>query len=417
MQPTESPSTPRHPRIVLVALNDLHRDVRLLKQASSFHQAGFDVIRVGIQVSASDALEEQTECGRIVRVATSSRPFVQSGDGVMIRKERPRLWQAAMRVQAIDDLRNFLGRIRENRKLYNVIAALQPDIVLAGDPDTLYAGELLKRDGAVLVYDSRELWLDKPVHVNRRLFRMLYGRLERRVSREADLVVTVNRLIGGELSRRYGIPAPLVVLNGALGVVREPSPVHEPVRLLFQGSFAEDRGLPQLIDAMHYLGDSAVLYLQGWGGIDEELREKVAREDLEHAVVFVPPCSLGETSFSAREYDVGVFPYVATTLHQKYTSPNKLFDYLGGGLAVALSDLPLHREIVETYDCGVLIDARSGEGIAEGIRGIISDPQRLWEMKVNALSAGREYAWAAQGRKLVEAVRVLLPAAVPNISH
>lgn len=398
------------PRVLLIALNDLHRDIRLLKEAMSFHQAGFDVIRVGIQVSASDAPEEETEFGRIIRVATTSLPFVQSGDGAITRKERPKLWRAAMRIQIIDDLRHFLGRIRENRRIYAAIARLRPDVVLVGDPDTLHTGRLLQKDGAVLVYDSRELWVDQPGHSTRPLFRSLYGHLEKRVSRDADLVVAVNDLIAAELASRYRIAMPMVIQNGSLMMVEQPSPVHSPIRLLFQGYYAEDRGILQLIDCMRFLRGSAVLYLQGWGGIEELMRRKVDDEGLGDIVTFIPACEPTETVRSAQHYDVGVLPLVARTLHQRFSSPNKLYDYLSAGLVVALSDLPVHRRMVENYCCGGLVSANSSAELAEGIRDLVADPSRLYEMKLNALAAGRDTAWSVEGARLVGRVQSLLNA-------
>src|SRR5437762_1100810 len=79
---------------------------------------------------------------------------------------------------------------------------------------------------AKLVYDAHELF---PEMANRwvRLKRRSWSRLESRLLPKADLAFTVNELIAGEMSKRYNVLPPLVLLN-----CPDPPPGRRPQQLL-----------------------------------------------------------------------------------------------------------------------------------------------------------------------------------------
>jgi glycosyltransferase involved in cell wall biosynthesis len=173
------------------------------------------------------------------------------------------------------------------------------------------------------------------------------------------------------------------------------------VRLLFQGYFEADRNLEALIGAMEHLRGRATLTLQGWGGIEADLRRLADSLDLDGHVFFVPACGPSEVVKSARKYDVGIVCHRGSTLNHDIAAPNKLMDYIGAGLAVAGSNLPGIRSVIEPEGCGVLIDPASAESIAVDLGAMLSDPEGLARMKAASVRACRRLSWDVQVRKLV----------------
>lgn len=397
-------------RIVLVVRNDLERDSRLQKEARVLRDAGYDVWCVGIVTRAGQLARETADFGEVVRVLTTHKLAVRPGAPV------PSTTLTVEQADAVyggapGAVRHLLGRVRENVLLQRAIARLRPDLVVVHDPDSAIAG-LLQRllHRTPLGYDAREVWTEQREEAHP-LFKCLYGWIERRIMRVASYRMTVNDAIAAELERRYGVAPVTTVYNGSALCLDHPQPVHDPVRLFFQGSFSPDRNLDTLVRAMTHLRESAVLYLQGYGEMEEPLTALVSGLGLDQAVVFVPPCEPTEVVRSASDYDVGVICHLPTSLNHRLAAPNKLFDYMGGGLAIAGSDLPVIASIIEKNGCGVLIDPSTPASLAEGIAPLLHDAARITEMKAASARACHRYSWAEQAKTILRLVASALKTA------
>jgi len=284
----------------------------------------------------------------------------------------------------------------------NAVAQLQPRVVVACDLDMLLAGWLVKRrTGARLVYDAHELWVESqgsPTAV----FRLLYGTTERVLIRKADLVVTVNALLADILAKQHRVDRPLVVMNGPLSC-RASGPVDVPIRMLFQGGFGHNRGLTELVTAMGMVRGRATLSLQGFGGIEAQLREQVTALSLSDVVRFVEPVPPTRTVAAAAEHDVGVISSVASSANQMYSTPAKVFDYLGAGLAILSTDLPGVRVAAGTTPV-LYLPVSDADTIAAAILELADDPDRVAWMKAAAAELGPALLWDSQMRPLLDIV-------------
>jgi len=118
----------------------------------------------------------------------------------------------------------------------------KPDIVHANDLNTLLAGVMYKKIyGSKLIYDSHEVWVDTlcayPLIVIK-----IVSAYENFLIKYADEVITVNNLISDELSERYNIPKPHVVMNvPSLQQVKQPE--HGDVKVIYQGKYNVGRNL------------------------------------------------------------------------------------------------------------------------------------------------------------------------------
>ncbi|EJO93855.1 WbpH [Ectopseudomonas mendocina DLHK] len=80
--------------------------------------------------------------------------------------------------------------------------------------------------------------------------------------------------------------------------------------------------------------------------------------------------------------------------------PNKLFEYMAAGIPLVASDFKLWREILDRYDCGLLVDPESPASIADAVLEILSDPQRSFKMGANGKKAVFEVLnWEAESKK------------------
>lgn len=399
---SESQRRPR--RALIISMSDLRHDSRVLKFARALHTADWEVTVMGLVAEAGDPLEERLDFAHLVRVPTSRVPYEATGrsdTGAARPSAARRALAWASRARWIDSVRHFAGRMRESYLFYRAALPLEPTVALTCNPSTMLAGWLLKRRLHVrFVHDIREVWTGQHEDVHL-VYEFLYNLLETRLVRKADAVTAVNEFVGAELARRANIAEPHAILNGSIECLDPSASTKGPVRLLFQGRFAEDRGLPALLEAMSRVGDGAVLTLQGWGVLEPELRERINRLGLGDRIRIVPPAAPFEVVSSAARHDVGVIPYPLSTPNLRLSSPNKLFDYLGAGLAIASTDAPFMRRVVETHGCGVVFDASDLEAMTQALRDLVSDREAIARMKAASARACREYSWDGQAAKLV----------------
>lgn len=105
------------------------------------------------------------------------------------------------------------------------------------------------------------------------------------------------------------------------------------------------------------------------------------------------------------------------TLHPivnfKDALPIKLFEYMQAELAVISSDFPLWREIIESCDCGILVDPRNPKEIAEAIDYLARNPDIARRMGQNGRKAAlKVYNWETEEAALIALYKEL---AMPQI--
>lgn len=275
-----------------------------------------------------------------------------------------------------------------------------------------------RTQGARIVYDSHELFAELG---NRwiKMKRKAWIRLERKLIKEADLVVTVNEFIAAELSQRYGVPPPLVVMNCPdpppdFDVSRRYDLLREQLGLaptrkivLYQGWMSEGRGLESLVRCMPMLeGDAAAVFI-GYGEYRQVL-ERIALEEAPGQVYFLPAVPHRELLPYCASADVGLIPYQAVDLNNYYSSPNKLFDYIQAGLPIVASDFPFLRKVIATDNLGVVAELTTPESYAKAINQVLTLPDGGSQIRANMRRVAPRYTWHAQAEALVEGYEKML---------
>ncbi|MBN1291475.1 MAG: glycosyltransferase [Candidatus Latescibacteria bacterium] len=298
------------------------------------------------------------------------------------------------------NFRQYIKSSRQiNRKMIHAFSGHTFDLVHCNDVDTLYAGNDFKESGVAreMLYDAHEYWPGVGLHgspANKAL-----GSIEAEGIKNADYVITVNDIIADMIREMHGLHTkPAVVMNcprkykGSLTT----DSVHVPVRLLYQGKVQAFRGLEQLVLACKFI-NGAELTISGYGPITERLALLAESEGLSERVRFTGKYRPDEALSIITKHDIGVLPLDPATLSIVYSSPNKLFDYAMGGLAIAANDLPFIRQAVVENNMGRIYSRNDPEMIAETINSMIADTHRLKQYKCNARKAAEDsYYWEKQ---------------------
>lgn len=284
------------------------------------------------------------------------------------------------------------------------------NLYYSNDFDTVIAASVLAwMKEKPFVYETHELFSDQ-LSTYPTWYRRLLTLLEGWCIIRAAYVVTVGEQIARVMYKRYQLadfPVVLMSCPSFQNIIRE-SNSECPYKLLYHGIYHPERGLEQLILAMHKM-DNAHLYLRGFGYWEDSLRNLLHKEKLQKKVTFLKPVSMNHLVEAAASFDIGVGAFQDISLNSRLCLPNKVFEYMMAGLALALSDLPELSRIVHEYDVGVTFDPSNPTDIALKINQMLVNPDRLQQMQANALrSAKEEFNFENEGQKLLKIVEALI---------
>lgn len=329
-------------------------------------------------------------------------------------------WTARLRRWALDRVEDALrrtSRIDRFRRFWDESEAevldFRPDVVVSSDlPGLVGASRAARRLGVRHVHDCHELYLES---TNFTWYeRLLLAPVERRHMRRVSRVVVVNQSIADEYRRRYGVVG-AVVRNCAnvpprteVRDIREPAGLGPDSRVvLYQGGFAGGRGLDVCVAAVPYLPPDVHLVLLGYGALEHALLEQAAElgvADRVHVVAAVPPAELLAYTASGT---VGLIPYQPVSLNNRYSLPNKIFEYTSVGLPVVASDLPELRRVAVDGGCGVVYDPYDVDSLVAALRTAL-EPETNARLRVGSRAYGQTHVWPRERQVLVEAFEAAL---------
>lgn len=287
-----------------------------------------------------------------------------------------------------------------HRVAYEALARLKPALIVANDWPALVVAAAWKRvapptrlhydthEFATLEFDERPWW--------RAVYKPMVIALERDAIVVADSVSTVGERLADALQTLYRLERrPAVVRNIPERIeLPDAAQAHWPARILYHGQVLPDRGLETLIDSMpmwtepHPVtirGDSAPAYL-------DALRRRVEALGRADQVRFEPAVAPDKVMpMAAAGADLGVHFTPLDTDQRHFSMPNKLFEYIGSGLAVAVSPGADLKTLVESHGVGVVSADAGPQAAAAAINGLTRE--RLDAFKRQARLARERLCW------------------------
>lgn len=397
--------------IVSIVMNPVSRDARVLKQATSLHNAGYSILCIGTQTKDYPALIDHFGMVKIYRPSvaivgaflrhvakllallilwlgfhffTINQLFVMFiviyviVSSVEVSRKirgflRPKLTVNVD--QGNDKPRRIAGFlkifVRPKKKMLMMQLAIflgvvsqRPKVLHCHDVTTLPIGMLYKMIffNVHLVYDAHEIYEDLANKDEQKsnLYKSLHSKVQRKLSK----FITINNSIAQWYAENYPeLPRATIVKNATMRVkqVDYDGRLHNAAGLdrntnilLYQGGFAKHRGLEWLVRAGALLPENWALVMMGWGNLESELRDLASEKHAieKNKVCFIPPAPQSELAYWTQGASLGIIPYDEVGLNHKFCTPNKLWEYPNAGVPLIVSDLPEMKNTVDEFGVG-----------------------------------------------------------------
>ena len=232
--------------------------------------------------------------------------------------------------------------------------------------------------------------------------RRVFNRLHVRIAVSQAAAWTNERFFGGH----YRLIPNGVHVDRDVALAAASRPVGDQLKIVFVGQAVERKGLPMLLRAFEALREHLPCELTLVGPSPEELEpllldgrgvralgkvdEATKRTELADADLLCAP-SLGGESFGM-----------------------VLTEAFAAGTPVVASDIAGYRDVVHDGVDGVLVPKGDAQSLAETLRDLWEEPERLREMALAAADSAERFAWPRVAEQVMEAYEDAIATPAPE---
>ena len=312
---------------------------------------------------------------------------------------------------SIQDVKKEQGRlnrvIKTSKKIFEKAMQLNAYIYHIHDPELIPVGLKLKRQGKKVIFDAHE---DFPKQILtkhyipgflRKLISVCAEICENSLCRPYTGIVGATPFIADKFSK---INHNVVNINNypkieELKTIDAPQRIHGQV--CYIGGISVERGIKEVVTALTFTKNNVSLTLAGKFH-SAQLEQDILKEkgwEKTNFIGFVGRKEIQELLLTTQIGLVTLYP----TVSYLDSLPVKLFEYMCAGIPVIASDFPLWREIVLKHKCGLCVDPKNPEEIAQAIDYLIDNPSLAEEMGRNGFKAVQtEFNWTNEEAKLLK---------------
>jgi glycosyltransferase involved in cell wall biosynthesis len=406
-------------RIVILTGNHACHNPRVLKEAQTLADAGFDVEWLGGWYDDELAQRDKT---LITKRKWRFIPVVDwTGDRARLRKN----WQ---RLRRLWGLKRFEWASWENdgqlgyctRELLAVAKQRDAHLYIAHAEPAMWVAEQLRLQGRRIGIDMEDWFAEDlpPEARKHRPLKLMRG-LERTLLRNAAHSSCPSQAMSEALANEYDCRPPKVVYNAFAwadrqfldGQFKDRCNLHIPSIHWYSQTLGGGRGLEDLLAALPYVKYEAEIHLRGKlsSGFEQWLMSQVPSE-WRHRIFIHELVSNDELLSRIAEHDIGFAGEMKYCRSRDLTVTNKILHYFLAGLGVIASDTTGQLEVAEQAPEAVQIYL-SGDpsSLAECLNEWLWKPGKLADAKVAALQAAQEkFCWEVHKTHLLNSVEEAL---------
>lgn len=281
------------------------------------------------------------------------------------------------------------------RLLLREIDRIRPDAIFVRH-FKLAVRLLQARPDIPLIFEAHEVFADTVSSGKRQKV----AEFEAQVLDFASGVVYISGAVQAALRERYVVKGQEVVLHSGVDLPAfiPAKPWQECARhIVYAGSFYDWKGVDDLVKAAAALPGYRLTLVGGDAADIKRLRQMVAPDGAE--VVFLPRLAPDAVMAELIGACIAVLPNRADGISQ-FTSPLKLFEYMGAGCAIVAADLPSVREVLPATMSGWFVPGDPASlGVA--LRRLVEQPDLARNEGDQMRKAAALYTWEARTQSLI----------------
>jgi glycosyltransferase involved in cell wall biosynthesis len=308
----------------------------------------------------------------------------------------------------------YSGRVKRFFKglptMYRAAKEEDADVYHFHDPELIPVGLLLRANGKQVIYDVHEdlpktisyksyipKWLKWPLQATLKLF-------EEWAARFMSGVIAATKPIAARFSKARSVTVvhnyPLLEEFEAVDV--NPETDRSKYVAYVGARITRGRGAVEMVQAMGLLPSSLNVQLKLAGAFDPPgLPESLSALPGWERIAYLGVLGRIELARMLQHARAGL-----VLLHPEpnylNAQPVKLFEYMGAGIPVIASDFPVWRNVIESAECGLLVDPLDPAAIANAIDYLWSHPAEAAEMGRRGRAAVKaRYNWSIEEQHLL----------------
>ena len=397
-------------KIVLISVGQPSTNPRLVKEANTLANAGFDVY-----VIYSYWTQWAWEADKLLFKKIKWTPMLAAGSPF---EDKLAYFLSRLRVKLFGfiaaklTLKYGIAEIAKGRTypaLVKKAASIKADLYIAHVQAALPAAvNAAKKNNAKCGFDAEDFHRNEVSDDVNSVDYRISKYIEDKYLPEVDYITASSPLIAKCYSELY--KRAVTVLLNVFPAVPHPVKVYnktEPLMLFwFSQTISSARGVSDCINALHFINNPAIeLHLLGHADSQtKQLLTKIAGDRV--TLVFHEPIAPDEIIQFASNFDVGLAMEDTMPYNRDICLTNKIFTYMKAGLAIIASDTSAQKSFMNDYPgVGEVYINRDIRSIARAISFYFSNPDQLYSAKKASYKiAFNELNWEKESKKFLQII-------------
>lgn len=376
-------------RICILSFSTIARDGRVLRQIKYANKAGFQVDVIGF---GNWEVPRDVEYFQLLQNKVTFLTNLIDWVLLLLGRFTPRFWETVY------------WRKKEYCQARDILMQQDYDLVHANDWKSLpVAGYVSKLTHVPVLYDAHEYTIEQEREmVKKRFLRKPYQEyLLRSNGVYISKMITTSYGIRDLYENNFGWK-PAVIRNIPSYEKHEFHKVSpNKINLIHHGGAIKGRNIEAIIHMMKDLDERYFLNLMLVQNDVKYYRKlkRYAESVAPNRIKFLAPVSPSNISNAINKFDIGIHLMKADNLNHYHALPNKLFEFIMAGLAVAVYPLPDMAKVIRENKVGIVSHKQSEQSMADAINDL--KPSEIEFYKSNSLTMAIQVNAETEIEKLI----------------
>jgi glycosyltransferase involved in cell wall biosynthesis len=236
-------------------------------------------------------------------------------------------------------------------------------------------------------------------------------KVEEFIYKAADGIITISTKLSEDIKEFFNAGPRSIVIPNAIRddwvMEHGMHGLRDDSYIFYAGSLYAWKGIDTLIEAMSLL-PAERLYIAGGGKRLDELREYVKRKGLAGRINFLGELRQEGVVTHLRKAKLAVVPNLEHK-PSEYSSPLKLFEFMGAGIPVVASDLPGIRDVVKDGREALLFRPGDARDLARKILRVTNDMGLAERLARNASVKVKEFTYSRRAARILQFIQDISP--------